>query len=266
MKTVILKSYENLRGVVEYYSRNDELVLEWNIESHVPKAKLLLMSSSKPFNPPVFAGNIELGFQDSQGRIIVNAENLIINEYNPDDIDTFVFVRDGAQSEEVMAVGYASLIWDVRKSIKIAFEEKRDMSLVRGELLLKKMKKPPEPMEVYRSILQKAENLRKKLSPALAVPCPGYDWFSLTRLKSPLEISSYEHLLMPDTVRYSFDKEGEILYGIGNRGKTAFALKGQGFNPFVTAEDCVVKSGEYYIVGVHFAPDGQYFEKIPPTE
>ncbi len=271
LQTVILRTMNySLGGVVEYTVLGDSLKVSYNLnrksEKQNPILKLVLMSSQRPFNTPVIADTIEFDRLDASGNKLIGIQELSLKGYNASDIDTFAVVSKENGSAVVAAVGFSGLLWDVSQSVKNMFASPRDFALVRGELLLKKIKRPVEDEEAFKRTVEELEALKSALNTSLTFPCPNYAWYDLTELRAPLEVSSYKHLLYVPEVYEAFIDEKILLFGIGEGGRSAFALRTTGANPFVNADDCAVKYGDYWVVGVCFAPDGQYFEKIQPKE
>lgn len=271
MQTVILRTMNySVGGVVEYAVLGDSLKVSYNLnrksEKPNPILKLVLMSSQRPFNTPVIADTIEFDRLDASADKLIGIQELSLKGYNASDIDTFAVVSKENGTAVVAAVGFSGLLWDVSQGVNNMFASPRDFALVRGELLLKKIKRPVEDSEAFKRTIEELEALKSALNPSLTFPCPNYVWYDLTELRAPLEVSSYKHLLYVPEVYEAFTEEKILLFGIGEEGRSAFALRTTGANPFANADDCAVKHGDYWVVGVCFAPDGQYFEKIPPKE
>ena len=263
LQSIILKSIKNLTGTVSYRVTHEGVYIQWDaVADEDEDVVVSLVSFRKPGNLPVIASEIRFLKGNNSGSCTVSEDDLILNGYSASDADTFVF--SSKTSYRVLAVGYGGFLWDVGYKIK-EIMRKKDYSLVRGNQILKSIKKPPADIYGYQKVILQIENSERSLAPAEISPVKKYRWYSIKGENLPVHMSAYKHLLSDEKAKNTLMQSGELLFGIGNNGRTALALKSPD-NPFVTAEDCACKTGEYFVVGVRFAPDGQYFEKIPPTD
>ncbi len=267
MQTVILKSVSSdISGVIEYTYLTDCLRLSYNLsreeKDKSPILKLLLLSSQKPANMPVIADTAEFDILHASGEAKVSKSSLAYNGYYIDDIDTFCVVEKGTSTPKLVAVGYVNLLWNTEKCIKRLFNAEKANALTRGELLLKSIKKPPKDQNAYLDIIKGIGKYIKSMEKSSLVPIENYEWYKMEDIKAPLDIGAYCHLLYVPKVQDAFLEESCLLLGIKKGGKTALAIKTKGENPFVNAEDCAVRHGEFWVVGVEFKEDGQYFTRI----
>ncbi len=267
MQTVILKSVSSdISGVIEYTPCPDCIRLSYNLsrEEKDKKSilKLLLLSSQKPTNMPVIADTAEFDILHAFGKAKVSKATLAYNGYYIDDIDTFCVVEKSSSMPKLVAVGYVNLLWNTADGIKRLFDDEKSTALTRGELLLKSIKKPPKDKNAYLDIIKSLGEYIKSMKKSTALSKGGYDWYEMNSTTAPLNISAYCHLLYVPKVREAFLNEKCLLLGIKTGGKTALAIKTKGENPFVNADDCAVRQGDFWVVGVEFKEDGQYFVRV----
>jgi hypothetical protein len=267
LQTVILKSISSdISGVIEYTPSPDCIRLSYNLSREEKDKKtilkLLLLSSQKPANMPMIADTAEFDILHAFGKAKISKAALAYNGYYIDDIDTFCVVEKGKSAPRLVAVGYVNLLWNTGESIKRLFKDEKNNALTRGELLLKSIKKPPKDKNAYLDIIKSLGEYIKNKKKSTAIPIDDYKWYEMEDITAPLNISAYCHLLYVPKVKDAFLKEGCLLLGIKIGGKTALAIKTKGENPFVNAEDCAVKQGDFWVVGVEFKEDGQYFVRI----
>lgn len=258
MQTLILKSYdEKILAVAEYLISSSGINIKFSVRGlNFPGIhKLLLMSSLKPGNEPVIADTLELKDGTCFLERTVTSGDIAYKGYYPGDIDTFVLAgRDGNRyfSE---AVGFLRFFWNVDLSLKrlsdgvvpsYAFEQSRHL----------------QHSGVCSGIMEEIEEFCSAALRSPDVPMECMEWYVLEKMCPPIDISAYRHILTPEAVNMMKSDGSPLLFGIKKEGLTAFAHKSLGSNPFENADDCTVKVGDYYIVGIRFKEDGQYFERI----
>lgn len=256
METVILKPYdEKIHAVAEYFAFSDGIKIKFSVRGlGVPGMhKLFLMSSLKPANNPVIADTLELKNGACFLERTLSLGDVAYRGYYPEDIDTFVLaVREGNKYIPE-AVGFSRLLWDVG----LSFGKTEGIP---GSSLLKVNKAPHN--DAYYEVLKEIDDFCSSAFRSDECPVEGMDWYIANEKIPPVDVSAYTHLLTPNAVQMIQSDGFPLLFGVQKEGLTAFAHKSFGSNPFENADDCTVKRGDYYIVGVRFKSDGQYFEKI----
>jgi len=267
MQTVILKGMSSLiTGVVDYSFLGDCIRVNYSIcansKENLPICKIVLLSSHRPFNRPVIADTLEFIKGTATGEVHINQNTLSYNGYNINDMDTFCVIEKDGKRIKPIAVGYQNLLWNIQTSLDNMTKEDKTAPLARGELLLQSIKKKPRDENSYRKLIEEIESFAKALNRSTYIPVQDYEWYDLAEIKAPLGISAYCHILYVPEVADAFEKEGTLLFGIKNGGKSALAIKCRGENPFVNVWDCAARCGEFWVVGIEFKEDGQYFSRI----
>lgn len=270
MKTLIFKSdNENISGFIEYHASNNGIEICYNIKSVIPAdgfLKLYIMSSKKPFNNPIIADTLEFKSQVATGKRTFGYLHLMEYGFSGSEADTFAIVKTDSKGnpDSVEAVCFAFAEWNVQKTLNNIGICHTESPVKRGEKIMEEIKKRtkttnPEIQKIWLDRLLKAAVQMKKSD---IYPIDGYSWYKIEDMHPPLPLSSYRHLLFVTEVMTAFDEEGFYLFGIKDDGHTALSIKANRNNPFVNANDCAVKTGDFFTVGIYLAPDGQYFEKI----
>ena len=254
MQTVILKSYdEKIHAVAEFAVSSAEVKLKFSVRGlNTPGIhKLFLMSSLKPSNEPVIADTLELKDGAYFMERSLTLGDVAYRGYYPTDMDTFVVARKDGNSYFAEAVGFSRLSWDVYISLE-AVSKKGIPAYSPCE--------STQYSDVCKEVLEEIENFCSKAPKSRDVPIDGMEWYVIEKL--PADVSAYRHILTPKAKNMIKSDGFPLLFGIQREGLTAFAHKSYVSNPFENADDCTVKSGDYYIVGIRFKADGQYFERI----
>ena len=275
MKTLI---FEAVSGFAEYHNSDGNITVNYNINSNGLDEKriykIYALSSKKPFNKPLITDTLEFISGIASGKRELSRSVLMQSGFCASDIDTFAIVKtdEDGEAEEVSAACFASLKWDVegaflQKRIKVCAEEIKHPA-ERGRELMESIRertktKDPSVQKMWLDILADTVKCMKKSDES---PLDGYDWYISEDIRPPIRLSAYKHLLFVTEVISAFDRYGYYLFGVKENGHTALAIKSNDINPFVNANDCASKIGDYRIVGIYLAPDGQYFEKIPLVE
>lgn len=256
MKTLILKSYdENIHAVAEYFASPSGIKIKFSVRGLGVSGihKLFLMSSLKPANQPVIANTLEPKDGACFFERTISLGDVAYRGYYPEDIDTFVLaVRDGSKYLPE-AVGFSRLFWDVG----LILDKKESIpgfSLLEADRALQS--------DAYYEVMEEINAFCSVASRSDERPIDGMEWYTVSGMTPPVYVSAYRHILTPKAVQMIQSDGFPLLFGVQKEGLTAFAHKSFGSNPFENADDCTVKRGDYYIVGVRFKSDGQYFEKI----
>lgn len=270
MKTLFFESESgNISGFCEYFWQSGEIVLNYNIKQKKDFKNILkiyALSSKKPFNTPIIVDTLEFSSGTAASGRRISSSGLIENGYRKDDIDTFAVVKISAsgKKESIEGVCFGENAWDIEGAF---FEKNTEIASVkdpaeRGREVLEEIKertktKDPAMQKVWLDILKEES---EKLQVSEISLSENYKWYKIDKIRPPIALSGYRHLLYVTEIMTAFETSGEYLFGI-NGSHTALAIKCSSFNPFVNANDCTAKIGEYYAVGLYLAPDGQYFEK-----
>ena len=83
----------------------------------------------------------------------------------------------------------------------------------------------------------------------------GFDWYEVCDKSHLEDISAYRHALG------QLDKKMSFLWGKDDN-MTVLAVKDDLDFSFPNVSDCAIKHNGYYIVGIVFKEDGQYFARI----
>jgi len=269
LKTLILKSdNENISGFIEYSETNAGIEICYNIkDTFLPDGflKLYILSSAKPFNKPIIADTLEFKSQVATGKRSLSYSYLTEYGLHKSEADTFAIVKTDSigNPDSVEAVCFVNSEWNVKSALKNTVICQNENPAERGERIIESIKErtkttDPKAQQLWIDKLLKSAVSMKKSNIS---PIEGYNWYICEDMRPPLPLSAYRHLLFVTEVMTAFDKEGYYLFGIKDDGHTAISIKASR-NPFVNANDCAVKTGDFFTAGVFLAPDGQYFERI----
>lgn len=265
MKTLLFDNKE-ISGFLEYSVKSGLIEINYRIKCDIKTdtfLKIYALSSKKPFNKPLIADTLEFKENTATGICSISHSSLFENGYLENDIDTFAVAKSDF-SEKPISACFAGEKWDVDGAFKRhGISETKNPKNHAIEVLnsIKEKMKTNDP-NIQKRWLEKLEEATKNLKISDVSLLSGYTWYEIENMKPPIPISSYRHLLFVTEVMTEFEKCGHYLLGIKNDGHTALAIKSERFNPFINANDCVIKLDGYFIVGVYLASDGQYFEKI----
>jgi len=264
METVIIKSITFcLEGVVDYSVSSDEIKVSYNVKCNSPGAmiKLLLLSSLKPLNKPVAADTLEFGAKTASGQRRFASSHLALSGYRPLDIDTFVFAEKTPHGYVERGTAFSRLYWDTAEAIGTADDIVKDASLKNADCLLNSLKRLPAP-EIRTAFVQKINLLKTNLKKSSFIPNKKFEWYELDLPEAPVDASAFFHLLTP-SAKAIIQKSGfPLMFGVGEGGMTALAVRKPEKNPFENAEDCTAVANGFYVVGVLFGDDGQYFVRV----
>ena len=264
LQTVILKSFSfPLSGVVDYRTTDGGLKLSYSIKrgEDCGIVKLLLLSSLRPAGGVVVADTPEFCDKMAVGEKKLTSSDLALAGYDAQDIDTFVVAAKKAPGYSVLAAGFGRLIWDIASAIDSAGHRTAHDSLQGAEEALSSLKSPAQ-VGAHSGAITRLNALHDTLVKSSLVPCGGFEWYELPKLSVPMESSAYEHILTPKARSLIAYSGCPLLFGIGSGGMSALATAKTGENPFENAEDCTIDVNGFYVVGVWFGGDGQYFARL----
>ena len=246
--------HRDIDGIVEYAVYNGRLKIGYtlNCKSEYSDGiyKLLLMSSVKPFNPPVIVHTPEFKGSVAWGERIIDESTLALSGYYAHEVDTFALVHK--DSHITASAGFDRLTWDISSSV--TSDNDRDRTLIRAEAVIKSDIQISNP-DAYKETLKELNSFKKTLSVMECGPIDSYEWYSMADDSFP-RISSFNHLLAP---LKKFGKcMREVIVGFTGSLDIAFAVAMRD-NPFENSEDCSIYENGYWISAVRLAPEGQYF-------
>lgn len=272
MKTLIFVPEEDeVSGIVELLEKDDRLKIKYDFKIKNINSdwmyKLYGLSAKKPFNPPFAVDTAELksGYASSEREFTAAA--LFERGYLPYELDTFALVRKNPVTAEVKVAAscFSSLVWEVSGAFYKPHFEPIKSPVERGREILSAIKErtatpDPELKKIWLKRIDDGLNgfLKSKVSLS-----DRYEWYKIGDIRPPAPLPAYKHLLFVTPVTELFCENGFYLFGKGEDGHTALAVRTDGeINPFVNADDCAEKIDDYYAVGVYLGDDGQYFERI----
>lgn len=257
METLILKSFgAGTDGIVEFIPSKSRIKVKYSIRvSEHGIYKLLALSSLKPNSEPVIVHTLELSGLSASGERDIPAWELANRGYAPYDADTFVLVRKNKEHYYPVAAAFTRLAWDFGNNAFFTVMVHKDRSLLQAQAALESIKQPACP-ERYAQILSELDRLKGVLEPSTQRPTEELEWYNLPTGEVPLCESAYRHAAADV-------KDGvPMLFGIGELGLTALAVKAKENSPFENARDCVTEKNGFYIVGILFCEEGQYFARL----
>jgi len=265
MKTVILTPVNSgVDGVVEYCEKDGKLLVNYQINNKKKKGilRLAAMSSKKPNNCALSVDVPDFSKYPATGRAEISSLQLACMGYVPRDIDTFVLFCKNEKGIETVCVGFRSLLWDISYPIDRLCYISREEIPQKTLNLLESIKNPMPCTKTYKEVVEKVFRQISELAYVQDCPVEGYDWHKLNVPEETIELSSVRHLVETERFLKAYQKSRILLVGKKNKNILALALKYNGHNPFDNAEDCALKKGDYWIVGILLEEDGQYFAKI----
>lgn len=256
------------RGFAEYGERHGGLYIKYSIEfkeNITDIFKLTALSSKKPFAVPIVADTAVVENLCAASQREISHATLVRHGYTADDIDTFVLIKkcaDGSWGDAATRC-FGGIVWDAEGAFKADLTAISHSPTEKGKEILKSIKeltkcRSPETAQKWREKVSAAVNGMERCKNA---PVMGYEWYTSYDIRPPVPLSAYRHLLYVTQVITCFDRDGFYLFGTADGGHTALAVRSDGSNPFVNADDCAVKNGSWWTVGVYLGDDGQYFEK-----
>lgn len=264
METIILKPFHcDITGVVEYLQVGTGLRVKYNVKRNEEDKfiyKLMALSSMRPDNKPVIADTLEFVGCYAFGERYIYETDAALWGYELRDIDTFVLAQKLDRGYTLAGAGFARLSWDVEKALSDFDKAKSDPALCRADELYMSYK-GSEDREACENVLMEISKKKKMLRVSQYIPMEGYEWYELADCEPPVDISSYRHVLT-STVKQQITASGiPLLYGVGDGGMTAFAVKSRE-EVFDNASDCSIQAGDFRVVGVLFTSEGQFFARL----
>lgn len=272
MKTLIFVPLsDDVSGFMDLYENNHGIKIKYAFnlcknEEHI-MYKLYGLSAKKPMTEPLIIDTVE--FKDGYSSAEKNITYAMIEErgYFGTEIDTFVLVKKNIVTSEVTIAAkcFLGLVWNADSAFELKTEIDIANPIQRGIEALEHLKERTATKDLKKYLIwhDKIKKSLKKYEPVKSDISDKYVWYKINSVNPPVDLSSYKHLLFVSGVMEIVYKKGYYLFGYGLQGHTAFALEFEGdVNPFVNADDCSEKIGNFYTVGVFLAEDGQYFEKI----
>ncbi len=261
METLILKQFDSdTEGVIDYTAIGDSLKVRYCIKSGHSQSivKLFLASSVKPSNEPIVADTLEFRSGSASGEKTISSYDAAYNGYRVGDIDTFLVVNTDAGNLTLLSSAFAGLYWDVESALARVQSAKTDKSLLNARRILQGRVRESCP-DGYADVLNQLKKLTEVLPVCKVIPLPGLKWYTVESSDVPISAGAYEHILTPDAKKLIAESGHPLLFGMGDDGFTAIAAMNTTKNPFENASDCTVVKGGYFVVGVQFKEDGQYF-------
>ena len=265
METIIINSDNGkTSGVIECSKKDNKLTVCYNLTSDKSKRIMRLrgLSSKKPHNFPLRIDVPIFERGRAQGKKEISAIDLGMQGYNARDIDTFVLTYEDKCKTEVAATGFEGLIWDISYSIGRISETKSEEPLRNTEKLLNKLKLNKENKSSKNKIIDAIYAAEKLLCKTGHNPCEKYRWYSFSGEVYPFGLGIFRHITENLDCHREEALSDRLLVGVGAEGHAVLAIEKEGKNPFKIAEDCAVFKDGYWLVGVSFKDDGQYFERI----
>lgn len=256
-------------GFIEYGARHGGLFLKYSIKFKINTDsifKLVALSSEKPFNVPIVADTIEIKNLSADSQREISHETLVRHGYLADDADTFVLVQkcpDGSWGT-VATRCFGGNVWNADNVFEAGLTTVMQTPAQRGKQILNSIKeltkcRTPQTAKKWAEAASLAASSMEKAQEA---PVAGYEWYISHDIRPPVALSAYRHLLYVAPVINCFERYGAYLFGLAGGGRTALAVRSDGANPFINADDCATKVENWWVVGIYLGDDGQYFEKI----
>ena len=269
MKTLIFTPFDDdAGGIIEFCSADGRLKLKYNLKTACNENgiiyKLYGLCAKKPFNTPCILDTVEFINNISASKRDISRGTLAEHGYTSDDIDTFVIAKKNMETLEInpSAAAFDSLVWDVFGAFSVFQPVKVKNPVEHGREVLESihMRTRTDNPEIKKIWCDKIDAAVVGLErSSVDIGC-GCEWYEIRDIRPPVPLPAYRHLLFVTEVAELYDKNGFYLFGRGKDGHTALAIKTRGLNPFVNADDCAKRLGDYYAVGVYLGDDGQYFE------
>lgn len=258
METFILKNLKDgISAVVDYYPKYDSIKTVYNIRcTDSGIYKLVAMSSLKPSFEPMIVDTPEFKNSFAQGNREITSRDSSYKGYRLSDIDTFVLAQKTPEGFLPVAVHFCRLAWDFGANEFFLPSFQTEESIRRAQKVLDSIKTASDSA-VFDKYVQKLNFFKTLFKKSHLSPLDSFEWYEVC-CKSHIEgISAYRHALG------QLDKKISFLWGVKDDGITALAVKSDLNFSFPNVSDCVIKCNDYYVVGVVFRKEGQYFAKIP---
>lgn len=272
MQTLIFAPSEyGMSGYMEIFENGNVIKLRYGFKSENIEEKnlykLYALCKSKPNNAPVPADTAEFKNGYAQAEREFTAAALKEFGYAPDELDTFVLVKKNPITADVRVCAkcFKNDEWDAEK----VFEYNDTVNIInplnraRDTLEAIKQRTCTKDAAVSKRWISEVQAAVKEYPRLDVTISDKYTWYKINSVFPPVNLSSYMHLLFVTEVAEAVYRSGYYIFGVNIDGHTAVAVKSCGnSNPFVNADDCCVKIGGFFTVGIYLASDGQYFEKI----
>lgn len=265
METIIINPNKGkTAGVIECTVKANELVVCYSLTSDESQKimRLRALSSKKPHNAPLRIDVPVFERGRAEGKRKITAMDLGMQGYNARDIDTFVLTYEDKCKTEVVASGFGGLIWDISYLNGRISEIQSENALNNTEKLLNKLRLNKENKSSKNKIIDALHEAEKLLTKTRYNPCEKYRWYCFLKEVYPFGLSIFRHIIENMDCHMEEGFSDSLLVGVGEEGHVALAVGETEKNPFKIAEDCAAFKNGYWIVGVCFKDDGQYFERI----
>lgn len=257
METVILKTLEDdLTAVIDYCVNHSVMKISYNIKTKAQGIyKLLVFSSFKPALEPLVADTLEFVNHCAHSSREISEYEAAYKGYYLNDLDTFVLAVKKPDGFSGVGVHFCRLAWDLGANPFFIPNSRPDESIERAQKALSSIK-DLSTEEIYNEYLDRLKYFETVFKKTALMPLEGFDWYEIPDKTVLCSITSYRHALA------ELDSNTPFLWGVGKDGITALAA-GDDLNfAFCNVSDCVQRLGGFYIIGVIFRQDGQYFAKI----
>ncbi len=257
METVILKTFEDdLTAVIDYCINHSVMKISYSIKTKAAGIyKLLVFSSFKPACEPVVADTLEFSGNCAHSLREISVSEAAYKGYNLNDLDTFVLAVKKSDGFSCVGVHFCRLAWDLSGNAFFMPASRADESIQRAQKALSSIK-DLSTEEMYNEYLGRLKYFETVFKKSALVPCDGFEWYEIPDKTILCSITSYRHALA------ELGNDTPFLWGVGKDGITALAVKDDLHFAFQNVSDCVQRIGGFYITGVLFRRDGQYFAKI----
>lgn len=257
VETVILKTFEDdLTAVIDYCVNSSVMKISYNIKTKAQGIyKLLVFSSFKPACEPLVADTLEFLHQCAHSAREITTSEAAYKGYYLNDLDTFALVVKDPDGFRCVGVHFCRLAWDLSNNAFFIPKSRPDESIERAKKALNSIK-DLSTEEIYNEYIGRLKYFETVFKKTSLVPLESFDWYEVPDKTAICSITSYRHALA------ELSSNTPFLWGVGKDGITALAVKNDLNFTFSNVSDCVQLTGGYYIVGVLFSKDGQYFAKI----
>ncbi len=263
METLILKPFDSdMEGVIEFSMSGDSLKVRYCIKYNQPESivKLFLASALKPNNVPVVAHTLEFRSGSATGEKTISSYDAAYNGYRLGDIDTFLVAKADEGNLTLLSSAFSGLYWDAESALSRLQPQKVDRSLFNAQRILQGRVRENCP-DGYAQVISQLHKVTENLPVCKVGPLSHLKWYTMERYDIPISAGAYEHILTPDAKKVIAESGQPLLFGVGDSGFTALAAKNISKNPFDNASDCTVVIDGYFVVGVQFKENGQYFAR-----
>ncbi len=257
METIILKALENdIDAVVEFAASDGGVRVKYSLRAKNGFIyKLIMQSSVKPSNEPVIVDTPDIESGTACGDRTISKSALLLKGYNAGDMDTFSLVCKKNDAYRPVAVGFYRLAWAFDRNVFFNDEPCVDETLKKASEVLGNIKKPVSA-DSHSYAVDVIANFARSLKPIPVSPLPDFKWYDFICRDYPKDISAFAHITA------QIPPDAHMLFGVGKEGLTALALDKKTNLVFNNVSDCITEKNGYYIVGILFMEDGQYFARL----